>query len=142
MVRQGIAAVLAMQYEITDRAAIEFSRTFYEALAYGLPIDASVSDARVSVNIEVNNSFEWGTPVLYMRSLDGVLFEMASLPVTPPKPIIAENIDQPEKDIESEFLESIRRSMLLANSSQELKHAFYDIEGCQKVSSFNGRQDA
>ncbi len=46
LVRQGIAAVLAMQYEITDRAAIEFSRVFYEALAYGLPIDTAVATAR------------------------------------------------------------------------------------------------
>ena len=42
LVRRGIAAVLAMQYEISDRAAIEFSRTFYKALAYGQPIDAAV----------------------------------------------------------------------------------------------------
>ena len=47
LVRRGIAAVLAMQYEITDRAAIEFSRTFYRALAYGLPIDAAVATARI-----------------------------------------------------------------------------------------------
>ena len=78
LVRRGIAAVLAMQYEITDRAAIEFSRAFYEALAYGLPIDAAVATGPYAVNIEVNNSLEWGTPVLYMRSPDGVLFELAA----------------------------------------------------------------
>ena len=35
-----------MQYEITDRAAVEFAGLFYEALAEGLPVDASVTDAR------------------------------------------------------------------------------------------------
>jgi hypothetical protein len=90
LVRRGIAAVLAMQYEITDRAAIEFSRTFYRALAYGLPIDASVATARIAVNIEVNNSLEWGTPVLYMRSSDGVLFDLASVPPNQPEQVIAE----------------------------------------------------
>src|SRR5215210_1843813 len=33
LVRPGIPAVLANQYEITDEAAIEFSRTFYQAVA-------------------------------------------------------------------------------------------------------------
>jgi hypothetical protein len=87
LVRRGISAVLAMQYEITDRAAIEFSRAFYRALAYGLPIDAAVATARIAVNLAVNNSFEWGTPALYMRSPDGVLFELTSLP-PPPQPIV------------------------------------------------------
>ncbi len=35
LVRRGIQAVLAMQYEITDRAAIALSKVFYEALADG-----------------------------------------------------------------------------------------------------------
>ena len=95
LVRRGLAAVLAMQYEITDRAAIEFSRTFYRALAYGLPIDAAVAAARAAVNIEVNNSLEWGTPVLYMRSPDGVLFELAALPAARPEPAIVETVVEP-----------------------------------------------
>ena len=95
LVRRGIAAVLAMQYEITDRAAIEFSRSFYRALAYGLPIDAAVAAARAAVNIEVKNSLEWGTPVLYMRSPDGVLFELAALPAARPGPAIVETMGEP-----------------------------------------------
>lgn len=74
LVRRGIPAVLAMQYEITDRAAIEFVRAFYETLADGMPVDVAVVEARKAVSIAVNNTIEWGTPVLHMRSLDGVLF--------------------------------------------------------------------
>lgn len=76
LVRRGIPAVLAMQYEITDRAAIEFARAFYEALADGMPVDAAVAEARKAVSIAVANTVEWGTPVLYMRSPDGVLFDL------------------------------------------------------------------
>ena len=47
------------------------------------------------VNIEVNNSLEWGTPVLFMRSPDGVLFELASIPAAPPEPVIAETVSEP-----------------------------------------------
>ncbi len=74
LVQRGIPAVLAMQYEITDRAAIEFSRAFYKALANGLPVDAAVTEARKAVSFAIENTIEWGTPVLYMRSPDGVLF--------------------------------------------------------------------
>ncbi len=85
LLRRGIPAVLAMQYEITDRAAIEFARAFYETLARGLPADAAASEARKAVSLEVANTLEWGTPVLYMRTPDGVLFDMAA-PPSPPRP--------------------------------------------------------
>ncbi len=76
LVRRGIPAVVAMQYEITDRAAIELARSLYESLADGLPVDASLSEARTAISLGVNNTVEWGTPVLYMRAPDGVLFEV------------------------------------------------------------------
>ena len=79
LVRRGTPAVLAMQYEITDRAAIEFARAFYEALADGLPVDAAVVEARKAVSLAVTNTVEWGTPVLYLRTPDGVLFQVARL---------------------------------------------------------------
>lgn len=77
LVRRGIPAVLAMQYEITDQAAIEFARTFYEAVSDGMPVDGAVAEARKAISFAVNNTVEWGAPVLYMRSADGVLFDLA-----------------------------------------------------------------
>src|SRR5215216_2493174 len=74
LVRPGVPAVVAMQYEVTDRAAIEFSRAFYEAVADGLPLDASVAEARTAVSMR--SALEWGTPVLYMRSPDGRIFDV------------------------------------------------------------------
>jgi site-specific recombinase XerD len=76
LVRRGLPAVLAMQYEITDSAAIELSRSFYEALADGLPVDMAVTDARKAINLAISHTLEWGTPVLYMRSPNGVLFDL------------------------------------------------------------------
>jgi len=79
-VQRGIPAVLAMlamQFEITDRAAIEFLQTFYEAIADRYPVDAAVAEARIAVNIGITNTLEWGTPVLYMRSPDGFLFSIS-----------------------------------------------------------------
>jgi hypothetical protein len=89
LVRRGIPAVLAMQYEITDQAAIEFARSFYEGVADGLAVDAAVAHARESLSLALPQTVEWGTPVLYMRSPDGALFNIArrqepSVPVKPP----------------------------------------------------------
>jgi len=86
LVRSGLPAVAAMQYEITDAAAIEFSRSFYEALADGLPVDAAVSEARLAVNLGVHNSLEWGTPVLYLRAPNGALFALQKPPAQPAQP--------------------------------------------------------
>ena len=72
LVRRGIPAVLAMQYEVTDRAAIEMARAFYEALADGVAVDAALAEARKAVSLAVTNTVEWGTPVLYTRSPDGL----------------------------------------------------------------------
>ena len=74
LVRKGVPAVLAMHYEITDYAAIEFSRDFYEAVADGMPVDAAVTEVRRAVSFSSN--LEWATPVLYMRSKDGRIFDI------------------------------------------------------------------
>ena len=74
LVQRGAPAVLAMQYEITDKAAIEFGQTFYEALADGLPVDTAATIAQQAIHFGVPNSLEWGTPVLYSRATSGALF--------------------------------------------------------------------
>jgi len=86
LVRRGLPAVLAMQYEITDRAAIEFSREFYDALAEGNPVDTAVVEARKSMSVAVTNTIEWGTPVLYMRAPDGRIFDIERQPLAAVEP--------------------------------------------------------
>lgn len=80
LARRGIPAVLAMQYEITDHAAIQLTRTFYRALAHGLPVDAAVSEARTAISMSAAQTLEWGTPVLYLRGSDSVLFDVTEQP--------------------------------------------------------------
>jgi len=76
LTRRGIPAVVSMQDAITDRAALEFSRMFYDAVADGLPVDAAVTEARIAISMTMNDTMEWGTPVLHMRSNDGHLFDI------------------------------------------------------------------
>ncbi len=74
MVGQGIPAVLAVPYEITDETAIELFRAFYEALALGIPVDAAVAEARQAARFAVASTVEWGAPALYMGAPDGLVF--------------------------------------------------------------------
>jgi tetratricopeptide (TPR) repeat protein len=77
LVQGGLPAVIAMQFEITDRAAIAFAHEFYRAIADGYPVDAAVTEARKVIFTESRgNGLEWGTPVLYMRSPDGQIFDV------------------------------------------------------------------
>ena len=75
LVQQGIPAVIAMQFEITDQAAIVFSQSFYTALAEGVPVDASLTEARKAIFAD-GNDVEWGTPVLYLRAINGKIFDI------------------------------------------------------------------
>jgi TonB family protein len=76
LLQQRVPAVIAMQFEISDQAAKTFAREFYCAIADGQPVDAAVCESRKAL---FNEEFgqEWATPVLYMRSHEGTLFELA-----------------------------------------------------------------
>jgi len=75
LLQQRVPAVIAMQFEISDAAAKVFAREFYCAIAEGNPVDAAVCESRKAL---FNEEFgqEWATPVLYMRSHEGQLFEL------------------------------------------------------------------
>lgn len=75
LVRHGLAAVVAMQLPITDQAAIDFTGRFYQMISEGLPVDSAVTEARRAMSVK-GHDIEWGTPVLYMRSPDGRLFDL------------------------------------------------------------------
>ena len=75
LVRRGVPAVVAMQFEFTDQAAVEFAPALYGALAAGLPVDAAVTEARKAVYAV--SQVEWATPVLHMRAQDATLFTVA-----------------------------------------------------------------
>lgn len=75
LVKSGIPAVIAMQFEISDEAAREISETFYTSLSLNMPVDAALTEARRSIFLSNRNSLEWATPILYMQVPNGQLFE-------------------------------------------------------------------
>jgi hypothetical protein len=76
LIRYGVQAVVAMQYPVTNGAAAAFSAAFYGAISEGQGVDTAVQEARARMTIErpgAWDSGEFGIPVLYMRSSDGVM---------------------------------------------------------------------
>jgi hypothetical protein len=74
LVLGGLPAVVAMQLPISDQAAIAFSQAFYDRIAAGDPVDAAVAEGRQAVHSANRESFEWATPVLFMRTPNGELY--------------------------------------------------------------------
>ncbi len=80
LVALGVPAVVAMQFSISDDAAIVFAEELFTSLVgRQYPIDAAVSEARKAIFAEVSE-IEWATPVLFLRAFDGRLFEFAAEP--------------------------------------------------------------
>jgi len=78
LVSRGVAAVIAMQFAISDGAARAFTAEFYTRLAKGGLIDDAVTEGRLAMRSKVADSFEWCTPALYMRAeAAGVLLQPA-----------------------------------------------------------------
>lgn len=133
LMQQGIPAVIAMQFEITDPAAITFSHSFYQAIANGERVDAALGQARLGMFTQ-RHGVEWATPVLYSRSTDGRLFKITRAvppppqlespegPVDPQSPFYVQRYDELGIS-ESEFMEVIRVSggqMLIINAPGQM----------------------
>jgi len=76
LVRGGVSAVAAMQYEISDPAAVAFARGFYAAIARSRGVDDAVSSGRVAILGLSDRTLEWVTPVLYLRGHGTRLFTL------------------------------------------------------------------
>ena len=76
LVRGGVSAVAAMQYEISDPAAVAFARGFYASIVRGRGVDDAVSSGRVAILGLSDRTLEWVTPVLYLRGHDSQLFTL------------------------------------------------------------------
>lgn len=74
--RQGVPAVVAMQFRIEDRAATSLAAAFYKMIADGRSLEVALAEARQEM-LDGQESIGFGAPVLYMRAASGVLFDVA-----------------------------------------------------------------
>lgn len=79
LIQNDLAAVIAMQYEILDVAALVFARAFYRALTIGPTagqVDLAVSDARNRLAVALPGHRSFATPVLFIHTEQGRIFEL------------------------------------------------------------------
>jgi hypothetical protein len=101
LLQRGVPAVVAMQFEITDPAAIKFAQELYAAVADGYPLDAALTEARKAIWAD-GNQVEWATPVLYLCAPDGRIFNV--IPTLPDE----EAAERARKQAEKEAAERAR----------------------------------
>jgi tetratricopeptide (TPR) repeat protein len=136
LMRSGwLPAVVAMQFPITDGAAIRMSEGFYKALANNQPVDGAVTVARQF--IQDQSKVEWGIPVLYMRSIDGKIFDVDN-------PFSARAGANGAGKLSGEDLNQRRQDFLLAmsqaqNSAEELEQLTF--RGQKLLQHFKGDQE-
>ena len=73
----GVPAVVAMQFAISDRAAIAFGGGLFRALSGKRPdpVEAAVAEGRYAIADDNPGSLEWATPVLFSRLAAGAILE-------------------------------------------------------------------
>jgi hypothetical protein len=64
LIAGGIDAVVAMQFEISDRMGVRFSESFYTFLSLGKPLQEAMAATRAELRSD--GFAEWISPVLYM----------------------------------------------------------------------------
>ncbi len=94
LLRASVPAVIAMQFAIPDDVAIDLARVFYGELAAGTPVDLAVNETRMQLYGRNPFALDWVIPVLFLRAVDGVLFELPAAPpanidMRPPDPATA-----------------------------------------------------
>ncbi len=123
LMRRGIPAVVAMQFEISDAAAIRFAQTLYQNVAKRLPVDTGVMRARRALRLAKKDTLEWGTPVLYLRAADARIFD-----ATVPRPRRSQ--DEVAAPDVSDLYDQAHRGQL---ASRYISHAVGHPEAVQTV---------
>lgn len=77
LVKNGVPAVIAMQFDIYDTAAIKFARSFYHSLFKSKDrgwVDVAITRARHLLSVDFRDQLELAAPVLFTHTDDGLLF--------------------------------------------------------------------
>ena len=118
-----LMAVIAMQEAITDHAAVNLTRNFYQAIAAGDPVDSALAKARNAVFTIEDTDYGWGTPALFMRARNGKLFDIPKSMQQPGFQVVNTtdlegNASKIEPKVSTKFLDLLRRNHLLILSEE------------------------
>jgi hypothetical protein len=118
LLRAGFPAVVAMQFPITDKAAVAFSRGFYGPLAAGHPVDLAITGGRRAIFLANPHSLEWATPVLFLRGMEGDLFRIR-VPGPRQQSVVVEAKHQDIPQYEDQLINALAESLEIAPSDLE-----------------------
>lgn len=92
LVAKGISAVVAMQFNVSENAALAFTKAFYQAIEKNKAIDDAVNEGRLAIDRHGDRGdLERATPVLFLRAADGRVLNLR-LDLTPPKKVAIFNV--------------------------------------------------
>lgn len=127
LVRSGIPAVIAMQFEISDHAAQEIAETFYRSLALNMPVDAAVTEARRKIFLSDKDSLEWATPILFMQIPDGRLFQFdLTAPHPAPRPIVVPDKSKDTGPLTQRTIDIEPTAILTRSGTDEKQYLSFD----------------
>jgi hypothetical protein len=69
LVMGGLPAAIAMRHDVQVDAAAAFAERLYARLAAGDPVSAAAAEGRLAIHLLDQDSFEWSTPVVLVRTL-------------------------------------------------------------------------
>ena len=148
LLRAGVPAVVAMQYAIRDDVAATFAETFYKRLCTGKwagHVDFAVTLARNSCFLAFPDDRGFATPVLYLRTPDGVIFQLtdqleSSAPDTPET--TCEEAPEPPAQLRYRY-RNLNLETLIARPPQlqsRLQRLLFQIDELRTRSDLNEKQ--
>jgi hypothetical protein len=129
MMQAGVAAVIAMQYQIRDGVAINFAQSLYGELLDGScpgMIDLAMNLARGDLYTDRPGDFSYGTPILWLNRAGGCIFSLDMRPgekeagVAESLPIVAKSPTLNLQE-ESEWIEEMVATTNLEHLTGELR---------------------
>lgn len=82
LLKKGVLAVIAMQFDLDQKDATILTKVFYERLLDGLAVDRAMMDACIELFHTArdgkSSELAWLTPVLFSQLHDGLLFSESS----------------------------------------------------------------
>ncbi|GEM_PF-2134187 len=129
LMRGGVPAVLAMQFEFPVDSANQLARILYADLVNGHPIDMAVTEARRHLYAIDTYRLDWAIPALFLRGNDGALFTRATAQAVP-LPTLRVEPSQPialPVENEAQQLEQLRRGHQRRLHVLELQKAKFGI---------------
>jgi tetratricopeptide (TPR) repeat protein len=106
-----------MQFEITNELLFDYTQTFYTVLIQGQEVDQALSEARQAVFIK-GNDVEWASPVLYLSTPEGHIFDLAPLSIEQQIAVLSRKVQSDIKDEEWALVVERLKAIVALDPSQ------------------------